>query len=108
MIWRHPDALHLPWLTFGQAMWGANNGLTAPRGKLAYNEYKRAMADAGVASLDAMQVSEARTDASHDGLHYFHRRSRSGGENNALYSNSVGLVVLQLLLHSICAADDPA
>ncbi len=22
VIWRHPDALHLPWITFGQAMWG--------------------------------------------------------------------------------------
>ena len=78
IIWEHPFALHLPWLTFGQAMWGTINGINAPRGLRVYEAYSRAMRDAGVLALDAFRLSDGRSDETHDGLHYYHRRSRDG------------------------------
>lgn len=43
IIFRNADALHLPWLTFGQALWGSVNGISSPRGFYVHRMYARAM-----------------------------------------------------------------
>lgn len=106
IIFRNTDALHLPWLTFGQAMWGAVNGISAPRGLYVHRLYARAMQEAGVKCLDALQPSNARSDQTHDGLHYYSRHARDSlvRQGMSLYSNSVGHVVLQLVFNAACNA----
>ena len=55
-------------------------------------------------SLDPLPVTRARTDKSHNGLHYFHQKSRDGElrQQMALFSNEVGPVLLQVLFNAIC------
>lgn len=104
VIFRNADALHLPWLTFGQAMWGPLNGISSPRGLHVHRVYDRVMKEEGVLLLDALRPTSARSDETHDGLHYFHRLARDSTvrKGMSLYSNAVGHVILQLLFNAAC------
>lgn len=60
--------------------------------------------EAGVKCLDSLQPSLARSDQTHDGLHYYSRDARDSQikAGMSLYSNPVGHVVMQLLLNAAC------
>jgi hypothetical protein len=104
VLFRNADALHLPWLSFGRAMWGVTNGISSARGLYLHSMYEQAMRERRVKVLDPLPVTRARTDKSHDGLHYFHHKARDSQlrQQMALYSNEVGHVLLQLLFNAIC------
>jgi len=66
--------------------------------------YDAVMRERRVKVLDELPVRRARTDKSHDGLHYFHQKARDAQlrQQMTLYSNEVGHVLLQLLSKNIC------
>jgi hypothetical protein len=103
VLFRNADAIHLPWL-WDNPMYGVMNGISSARGLYVHSIYEEAMRERRVKVLDALPVTQARADKTHDGLHYFHRKA--GGmalrQGMALYSNEVGHVILQLMFNAIC------
>ena len=73
-------------------MWGVNNGMSSARGLYVHSMYDATMRERRVKVLDPLPVTRARTDKSHNGLHYFHQKSRDGElrQQMALFSNEVG------------------
>ena len=104
VLFRNADAIHLPWLSSGNPMWGVTNGISSARGLYVHSIYEEEMRERRVKVLDVLPVTQARADKTHDGLHYFHHKARDMTlrKDMALYSNEVGHVILQLMFNAIC------
>ena len=94
VIFRNPDAIHLPWISYGRAMRTPQDGMTVARTEVINGWYTTAMDKYGLEVLQTFGMTVVRGDASRDGIHYRITRHLS--------RHTVPRTVLQLFLLALC------